>query len=321
MMRGVSQMLRPILLTSLLFVAGSAAAQFAPSRPVRLIIASAPGGGTDAIGRMLAESLAPLVRQQVIAENRAGASGVIASEELLRAAPDGLTLMIVQNGHTMNPAVFRKLPYETVRDFTPIASLARSPLVLVARSKLPVSDARQLLELGRREPAQLTFGAAEASTRLAIYLLSQVSGLPFTVVGYKGTGPTMVDVAAGHMNFTVTTIASTLAYRDRIRYLAVMAAERTELLPGVPSIREQGLAGAEMLGWWGIVGPGAMPAPLVAQLNALILQAMSSPGVGERLRGLAVEPWFGSAQTFDQHIRAEIAQTVSLATRAGIQAE
>ncbi len=300
-----------------------ARAQFTAVKPMRLIIASAPGGGTDAIGRLLAESLSTLVRQQVVADNKAGASGVIASEELLRAAPDGLTLMITQNGHTMNPAIFRRLPYDTLRDFTAIATLARSPLILVANGKLPVTNVRELIDFGRRDQAGLNFGAAEASTRLAIHLLSRATDLSFAVVGYKGTGPTMVDVAAGHMNFTVTTIASTLPYRagDRIRVLAVMAAEQTDLLPGVPSAREQGLAGLEAIGWWGILGPKGMAPELVAELNALIVQAMSAAPVKERLRGLAAEPWLGPPRVFEEHIQREIAQTLEVASKAGIVAE
>lgn len=159
-------------------------AQFVPQKPVRLIIASPPGGGTDAIGRMLAETLGLVIGQQVVPENKAGASGVIASEELLRAAPDGMTLLVVQNGHTMNPAIFKRLPYDTLSDFTPISTLARSPLVLVASGKVPVTTVSELVALGRRDPKALNFGAAEASTRLAIHLLSQAIGLPVAVVGY-----------------------------------------------------------------------------------------------------------------------------------------
>ena len=304
-------------------LASPAYAQFSPSKPMRLIIASAPGGGTDAIGRMLAEALTPLVKQQVVPENKAGASGVIASEELLRAAPDGLTLMIVQNGHTMNPAVYKRLPYDTLSDFTPIATLARSPLVLVSSAKVPVSNVNELIAFGRREPGALNFGAAEASTRLAIHLLSQATGLPFAVVGYKGTGPTMVDVAAGHMNFTVTTIASTLPYRsgERIRYLGVMSTERTALLPGVASVREQGLANLETIGWWGVVAPRGMAGALSSELNALIRKAMTGDGIAERLRGMAAELWLGTPANFDEHIRNELTQTLAVAARAGIVAE
>lgn len=298
-------------------------AQFAPTKPMRLIIASPPGGGTDAIGRMLAETLSLVIGQQVVPENKAGASGVIASEELLRAAPDGMTLMVVQNGHTMNPAIFKRLPYDTLTDFTPVSTLARSPLVLVASSKVPVTSISDLIALGKRDPKALNFGAAEASTRLAIHLLSQAIGLPVAVVGYKGTGPTMVDVAAGHMNFTVTTIASTLPYRtgDRIRYLGVMASERTNLLPGVASVREQGLVNLETTGWWGVVGPRSMSPALATEINGLIQKAMTAAGVADRLRGLAAELWLGSPANFDEHIRREVSQTLDIAAKAGIVAE
>ena len=301
----------------------SAIAQAYPSKPIRLVIPSSPGGGTDAIGRVLAEALGTLLKQQVVPENRAGASGVIGSEIVARAPPDGYTLMIVQNGHSMNPAIFKKLPYDTFNDFTPITTLANSPLVLVAAAPTGVKTLKDLTDLGKRTPNSMSFAAAETSTRLAIELLSTATGLPVTVASYKGTGPAVTDVAGGHINFTVTTIASTLSQRSsgKINYVAVLAPQRVSFLPEVPTLAEQGLSEADSTGWWGILGPPNMPKALVQELNTAIRTAMGSPEVRKRLSTLSVDPWMGSPDDFDKFIRKQAAQTIQLAKKAGIEPE
>lgn len=300
-----------------------AAAQFAPTKPIRLIIPAAPGGGTDAIGRTLAEALSVHYKQQVVPDNKAGAGGVIGSEMLARSAPDGYTLMIVQTGHTMNPSIFKKLPYDTLRDFTPIISLARSPLILVAGSGTGVKSVKDLVDAGRKDPKTLNFASAESSTRLAIQMISSATGLPVTTVSYKGTGPAVLDVAAGHINYTVTTIASTLSQRNtgKLNYVSVLAPNRTSVLPDVPSIKEQGLNDIEATGWWGIVAPGNMPRALVQDLHRAIRQVMDTPDMQKRLQTLAAEPWMETPEAFDQHIRREIVTTQRLAKQAGIEPE
>lgn len=300
-----------------------AAAQFAPNKPIRLIIPAAPGGGTDAIGRTLAEALSVHYKQQVVPDNKAGAGGVIGSEMLVRSAPDGYTLMIVQTGHTMNPALFKKLPFDTLKDFTPIVSLARSPLILVSGSGTGVKSIKDLVEAGRKDPKSLNFASAEASTRLAIQMISGATGLPVTTVSYKGTGPAVLDVAAGHIGYTVTTIASTLSQRNtgKLNYVAVLAPQRTSVLPDVPSLNEQGLNDIDATGWWGILGPANMPRALVQDLNRTIRQVMDTPEMQKRLQTLAAEPWMGTPEAFDQYIRREIASTQRLAKQAGIEPE
>lgn len=309
--------------SALTTIAPGAWAQAYPNKAIRLLIPSSPGGGTDAIGRVLAESLGTLLKQQVVPENRAGASGIVGSELLVKAPADGYTLMIVQNGHSMNPAMYKKLPYDTFADFTPITTLARSPLVLVASAATGVKSYRELVEFGKRTPNGLNFAAAEASTRLAIEMISDAMGMPVTVASYKGTGPAVLDVAGGHINFTVTTIASTLAQRGsgKINYLAVLASERTSSLPEVPTLAEQGVQGVEATGWWGMLAPPNMPKPLLQELNGAIRNAMSGAEVKKRLATLAADPWMGTPDDFDRFIRREAAQTLRLAKKAGIEPE
>jgi tripartite-type tricarboxylate transporter receptor subunit TctC len=300
-----------------------AAAQVFPAKPIRLLIPASPGGGTDAIARVLAEALTASLKQPVIAENKPGASGVIASEALVRSPADGYTLMIMQNGHTVNPALFRKLPYDTFNDFTPIAPLARAPLVLVSAAATGVTTLKELTELGKRNSASMSFGSAEASTRLATEMLAGATRVPMTVVSYKGTGPTMTDVAGGHINFTVTTISSTLPFKTtgKIHYVAVLATQRSSFLPEVPTLTEQGLPDIEAMGWWGIFGPAGMQQPLVQRLNAAIRAALADAEVKKKLASFSVEPWIAGPEDLDKFVRKEVALTIKVAKQAGIEPE
>lgn len=302
--------------------AGAQAAPY-PNKPVQLLVASAPGGGTDAIGRVLADALAASLKQPFIVVNRAGASGSIASEMLVRSPADGYTLLVLQNGHTVNPATVKKLPYDTFNDFTPIATLGRSPLVLVGGAQSGVKTFKDLTDLGKRAPTSMSFGSAEASTRLATEMLAGATGLPMVPVSYKGTGPAMTDVAGGHVNFSVTTIASTLPMRGsgKVNYIAVLSPQRTAFLPEVPTLAEQGFPNIEASGWWGVLGPANMPKPLVQKLNAAIQAALGDAEVKKRLANLSIEPWSATPEEFDKFIRRDVELNIKLAKKAGIEPE
>lgn len=298
-------------------------AQGYPSKPIQLLIPTTPGGGTDAISRVLADVLGVLLKQTVVPVNRPGASGSIASEMLTRSPADGYTLQVVQNGHTVNPAMVKKLPYETFNDFTPIAPLGRSPLVLMGSAQSGVKTVKDLTELGKRSPASMSFAAAEASTRLATEMISGATGIPMTAVYYKGTGPAMTDVVGGHINFSVTTIASALPFggTGKVNYVGVLASRRSSFLPEVPTLAEQGLPDVEASAWWGVVGPARMPKAIVQKLNAAIAEALNSPEIKKRLAGLSIEPWSASPDEFDKFIRHEVALNLKLAKRAGLEPE
>jgi len=301
----------------------AAQAQTYPNKPIRLLIASSPGGGTDGIGRVVAEALSGTFKQPVVAENRGGASGVIAAEQLVKSSPDGYTIMITQNGHVTNPAIFKKLPYDTFKDFTPIAPLARSPLVLIATTGTGVKTVKDLLQLARRDPRAMTFAAAESSTRLAIEQLAQAAAMTITSLPYKGTGPAVADVAGGHVNFAVTTIASVLPFRGggKLNIVAVMAPERTSFLGDVPTLAEQGLPRIDVRGWWGIFGPANMPAALVEQLNSAIRAVLTMPAVRHKIENFSAEVWVASPQELDAFVRTEVPAIQALAKKAGIEPE
>ena len=294
-----------------------------PVKPIRIIVGASPGGGTDALARVWADAAGVLLKQQVIVDNRAGANGVIGSEALVRSPADGYTLAIVQNTHTVNPAIVRKLPYDTFRDFVPIGPLARSPLVFVASAATGVKSLKDLTELAQRDPKSMSFGSPEASIRMATEMIRGATRIPLTVVPYKGTGPVVTDIAGGHLNFAVTTIASTLPYTasGKVNYLGVLAQERSPFLPDVATLAEQGVVNIQASGWWGLVGPANLPKDVVQKLNAAIVATLADPEVKKKFAALAVEPWTESPETFDKFIRNEVALTTKVARQAGIEPE
>jgi tripartite-type tricarboxylate transporter receptor subunit TctC len=241
----------------------------------------------------------------------------------MHAPPDGYTLMVTQNGHTTNPAVHKKLPYDTFRDFTPITPVAHSGLVLIATASTGVKSVKELIEFAARSPSQLSFASAETSTRLAIEQIRVASGLPINSVAYNGTSRAMTDLAAGHVNFAVTTIAATLPHKGtgRFAFLAVLAPERSTFLPDVPTLAEAGWPDCEAIGWWGIFGPAHMAPELVQTLNAAIRAAVASPEVQRKLAILSVDPWVTEPKEFEAFIRREVTVTTAVARRAGIEAE
>jgi tripartite-type tricarboxylate transporter receptor subunit TctC len=316
-------MLRCVAAAALIAVAAIAQAQPYPSKPIRLLIAASPGGGTDGIGRVMAEALSAAFKQPVVAENKGGASGMIASDVLVKSPPDGYTIMITQNAHVTNPALFKKLPYDTLKDFTPIAPLATSPLVLIAATGTGVKSVRDLVDLSKRKPEAMNFAAAESSTRLAIEQLGEATAIPLTSLPYKGTGPAVADVAGGHVNFSVTTIASVLPFRGtgKLNIVAVMAGERTSFLPEVPTLAEQELPRIDVRGWWGIFAPANMPPAIVEQLNGAIRAALNTPQVRKKIQNFSADIWIGSPHDLDAFVRREIPAIQALAKKAGMEPE
>jgi tripartite-type tricarboxylate transporter receptor subunit TctC len=294
-----------------------------PAKPVRILVGATPGGGTDALARLWADAAAALLRQPVIVENRSGANGIIASELLARSPSDGYTLALVQNTHTLNPATFRKLPYDTLADFSAVGTLARSPLVVVASAATGVKSLKDLMEFARREPKGVSFGSAEASARISAEAIRIATGLPISVVPYKGTGPVIADIAGHHLNFTVTTIASTLPFKGsgKLNYVAVLGRERSPFLPDVPTIAEQDGPGIEAIAWWGLVGPARLPADVLKRLSDVTSVVLADPDVRKKLAALAVEPWNQSPENFDKFIRKEADLAIKSARQAGIEPE
>jgi tripartite-type tricarboxylate transporter receptor subunit TctC len=271
------------------------AAEAWPAKPVRVIVPFPPGGYVDLGTRLVASPLAVALGQQVVVENRGGAGGVVGTELAARAAPDGYTLVVGSVGtHAVNQSLYAKLPYNVVRDFAAIARLSDSPNVLAVHPSLPVRSVRELIALARARPAQINYASAGSgtSTHLAAVLFENLARVQLVHVAYKGGGPAIIDVVAGQVPVTFGTAASVTPHTKsgRLRGLAVTGAERSTLLPELPTIAESGLKGYEMLNWLGMFAPAGTPRAVVERLSNEVTRIVRLPEVRERLNAQGAEP-------------------------------
>src|SRR6185295_3865502 len=270
------------LLAVALVVAGPAArAQTYPSRQITLIIPFTPGGSNDLVGRAIGKKLSEAWGQPVVVENRVGGGTLIGSTAVAKAPPDGYTLLLVSPTFTINPAIRRTMPFDTARDFTPVAFLGRASLLVTTSNKLPVQSAGELFALAKSKPGQITYASAGLGSinQISTELIALTAGVKLAHVPYKGGAPALNDLAGGHVDMFVSSIPQALGLirSNQIRTLAVTSGRRTPLLPDVPTLAESGTPGADAETWWGIAGPAGLPAEIVNALNAEINKALTSP--------------------------------------------
>src|SRR3954452_7998657 len=265
----------------LVLASPGAHAQTYPSRQITLIIPFAPGGSNDLVGRAIGKKLAEVWGQPVVVENRGGAGALIGSAGVAKAPPDGYTLLLVSPTFTVNPAIRKTMPFDTVRDFTPIAFIGRAPLLVTTSTRLQVASASELFALARSKPGQITYASAGLGSinQISTELIAVAAGVKLSHVPYKGGAPALNDLAGGHVDIYVSSIpqALQLVRGGQIKTLAVTSSRRTALLPDVPTLAECGTPGADAETWWGIVGPAGMPADVVHALNAEINKILTSP--------------------------------------------
>lgn len=256
--------------------------------PLRVVIPYAPGGGTDVFGRLLAEALSDQLDQPVVVENRAGANGVIGSEAVMRAAPNGQTLLIAVSTHVLNRYVMAPLPFDPLKDFTPVARLCRTASVLVTGARSPFRSVGDVLGRARAEPGTVSIGYSEASTAYAGYMLAQRTGTSLIAVPYRGGAPLMTDLLAGNLMVAVTSTGSAAAHlrAGTARALGVTPGERMPTLPEVPTIAEQGVPGYDHAGWYGLFGPARLPAAMAERLAAAVSACMTTQPLRARLEEL-----------------------------------
>ena len=256
-----------------------------PRRPVRLLVPYAPGGGTDIFARALAEGLRPLLGQPVLVENRAGGNGVVGSEAVARAEPDGSVFLVDTGSHTLNPYVLPALPYDTARDFTPVALLSRFPMLLAVSTGAPFADVPALIAAARAAPGSIGFGTSDAAISYAGNLFARLAGIEMVEVAYRGAAPMLNDLIAGHLPTSWNSTVAALPHLEagRIRAFGVTTKERSALLPDVPTLAEAGLPGYEFAGWYGMLGPAGLPAPIAEAMSAAIHQALRDLGLRDKL--------------------------------------
>jgi tripartite-type tricarboxylate transporter receptor subunit TctC len=314
----------PIAVVALLFINQGAQAQAFPNKPIRLIAPFSPGGALDLIARGIGQKVSEGVRQPVIVENRAGASGAIGSEAVARSAPDGYTLLLgATTTHGINPALNPKLPYHPVKDFTPISLVATIPHVLVVNPSVPANSLQEFVLLARSRPG-MAFGSAGNGSphHLAGEMLKMMARIDVVHVPYKGSGPAMTDVISGQLQFMSVelTAAEPHLKAGKLRALAIATAKRVPEVD-LPTFAELGYPEFEVTAWYAIFGPAGMPDELVSRLSAEIVKALATPDLRDRLQKVGATPVGSSTAELAAHVRAELARWTQVVKAAGITAE
>lgn len=311
-------MQRRALLLALPFCAAQAGAQGTyPARPVRIIAPQAPGGGVDLVGRIVADRLGRRLGQTLVIDNQAGAGGSIAAQMTARAVPDGYTLMIGYVAtHATNPAV-RKVPYDAVRDFTPIAMIGGTPNLLVCRPTLPVTTLAEFVAYAKAEPNKVNYGTSGVGTlnHLVMEQFKNAAGFESLAVPYRSIGQAFIDIVGGQVQAIFPGLAAGLPHvrAGRVRALAVTGTTRHRLLPDVPTLKEAGYDHFEGVTWYGIVGPARLPAAIVRQLNDAMNSMLAQADVREQLAAEALDPMPMTPAQFGDYIAAEIRHWTAVA--------
>ncbi len=301
-----------------------ASAQQYPAKPLRLIVPFAPGGGSDVIGRFMAQRLGTALGQPVIVENRAGAGGVIGVEVGVKSAPDGYTLTLIPSSYTVYPSLY-KLKFDPIADIAPIIQFSDGPLLVVVRPSLPVTTIRELIALAKSHPGKLNFASPGHGTtlQLATELFASMAGVKLNHVPYKGTGPALTDTIAGQTDLYFAGIAAALPHvkSGRLRAVAVTTAQRVPAAPDVPTIAESGVPEYEVVVWYGLAGPKGIPHAIVDRINGEAAKVLKSPEVGEQLQSDGLSPAGGTPEQFLARIKKEIEVWRKVVNDAGVKVE
>jgi tripartite-type tricarboxylate transporter receptor subunit TctC len=313
---------RVVTAIALLACASTALAAY-PERPIRLLIPSTAGSGPDSAGRIYAARLSTLLGQQVVVDNRAGANGIVASETTARAAPDGYTLLITSSGHTINPHIYRKLPYDTLADFTPITRfLSTGGLTVVVHPTFSARSISQLIELARVEPGKVSYASAGVGngTHLAAELFSIMANVKLTHVPYKGGGPAIIDLVGGQvpLMFASGPVSIPHVKTGRLRAIGFTGPKRSDQLPDVPAVAET-LKGYEVVGWYGLYGPANLPRALTQRLYEVTRDAVQHPEARAAYALVNIEPIDTTPAAFAKFLVQDLAQYEKVVRAAGIE--
>lgn len=317
--------LSTLTLATLAWASGPALADSYPERPIHLVVGYAPGGPTDILARQIAPVLAEVLGQQVVVDNKPGASGNIGGNDVARAKPDGYTLLLGDLTLATNPSLMQRMPFEPQTALTPIAPLAKAPLALVVHPDVPANSLGELLDYARANPGKLTYGTAGNGnlTHLAGEVLKARTGVDIRQVPYKGSGPAITDLVGGQIAMVITGLSSTEGFiqAGKLRPLAITGTQRSAALPEVPTFREATglpLEALDVGSWWGLFGPANLPEAVVATLNQATRTALARPDLQARLKGMNIEADPGSPADQKQRLASETATWQTVIQQAGI---
>jgi tripartite-type tricarboxylate transporter receptor subunit TctC len=321
----MKSMIQIALIAAIAWPLSAAAQNVYPARPIRIISIFPAGGGNDGICRAVAQKMTENMKQQVIVENRPGANGIIGTEAAARAAPDGYTITLIPSGHAVNASLYKKLPFDSIKDFTPLSLAGSSPMVLALHPSLPVKNVRDLIALARARPEQLTYVSAGvgASGHLAGALFEAMTNTKMVHIPYKGMAIAVTDLIAGQVSMSFGTSLSMIPHvrSGRLRALATTGAVRSPALPELPTVAEAGVPGYEASLWYGFVGPARLPPEIAQRLTAEIVAAVNAPDVRERLAGQGVDARASSAEEFGKLMVSDLERWAGVVRRAGVKAE
>jgi tripartite-type tricarboxylate transporter receptor subunit TctC len=308
-----------------LFAHVQANAQAYPSRSIRLVVPYAPGSTTDTLGRVVGQKLTEALGQQVVIDNRAGAGGNIGTDIVAKATPDGHTLVVVPGSHAINPSLYRKLPFDAVKDFTPIALLGSAPLLIGAHPSLPAATMKDLLALAKAKPGSIRYasGGSGSPSHLSMELLKTMAGIDLVHVPYKGGGSVLTALVSGEVQLTPTglLVLGPLARAGRIKLLATTGPKRLGAMPELPTVAESGVPGYAVTGWWGVLAPAGLPRPIIQRLNSVIVRALETQELRDRLSADGIETAGGTPEAFADHLKREVDLWAKVVRASGARAE
>ncbi|HYC45142.1 MAG TPA: tripartite tricarboxylate transporter substrate binding protein [Burkholderiales bacterium] len=306
-------------------VAIGAHAQSYPTKPVRVVIPWPAGGSNDVVGRVVLQKLSDAMGQQFVTDNRPGASGSIGADAVAKAAPDGYTLMVHSTTHVGNGHLYKKLPYDTLKDFTGIGLLSGQPGVLTVHPSLPVKSVREFIALAKARPAQVLYSSSGngSAPHLSMALFISMAGIKLVHVPYKGGVPQVTALVAGEAQASLATISTVIAHirSNRLRPLGVSSAKPSQTLPGVPTISQAGVPGYEMAPWIGVFAPAGLPKPLIERLNGEIRKALAMKDVQQKLESQALDPWPTTPEEMNEKLKADYDKYGKLIALTGAKIE
>ena len=322
-MRGILRFTVAALFGSV--VAMSSHAQVFPAKPLRMVVPFAPGGGTDVIARYVAAGLLEAWGRQVVVDNRAGANGIIGTEIVAHAPPDGYTLLFVSSPHSINPSLYPKLPYDTLRDFVPVSMVATSPYVLVVHPSLPARNVKELIALAKAKPDQITYasGGSGSSAQLAAELFNQMAGVKLRDIPYKGAGPALQAVLSGECSAVFGNALTVKPHIEsgRVRALGIASAKRSPSAPDMPTIAEAGVPGYQSDAVLGLLAPARTPRAIVQMLNSEVHKVMRRPGAVEAMRNVGVDIALSTPEEFGRVIESEMQRWGKLIRTLGLKVQ
>jgi tripartite-type tricarboxylate transporter receptor subunit TctC len=313
------------LLFAALFLTGSAAHAEFPEKTIRIVVPYPPGGFNDTLGRIVAQKLGEAWGQSTVVENRPGGGTLIGTESVAKAPPDGHTLLVVAFPFAVNPSLYAKLPYDTVKDFAPLLLAGQTPNLLVVNPEVPIHSVKELIAAAKAKPGSLSYGStgSGSSNHLSMELFRTMTGVELVHVPYKGSAPMVTDLLGGHVQVAFDNTPNVLPQvkAGKLRALAITSATRSAMVPDVPTVSEAGVPGYEVGVWFGIVAPAGTPLAVLGKLNAELNRMLAMPDVKQKFADQGVEPVGGPPERFAEHLKAQIEKWTKVVKESGAKVE